>query len=257
MSSGAGPPTIASHRLRWGWVGGGTLIGAALLSAFLYLVDPALEQPVLDGFVLMLTVVLTGMLVGYRSRGETIREAGLAGLVLLGLTAALAIGLLRVRVPPMVWIIGPFYATLLAMMGGWVGEILQGTLEEAHEDRPIDWPWIFVSVTVGLMLSTYGVLVGRALFDLGALESVLVFIASFMATGWIVGFFSAGSTVVEPAIAALLMIVVDAAFIILWLEHLSNVDTLGMTFGGAAIAALLGGWLGEKSQRVARPKRRL
>jgi hypothetical protein len=143
----------------------------------------------------------------------------------------------------------------MAMLGGWVGEMLQGTLEEAYDDRAVDWPWVFVSVIIGVTLSAYAVFLGRALFDLTTVQSLLVFAASFLVTGWIVGFSSPGVTMVEPAIAAGMLIIIDAGFIILWFDDLAASQTLLIGFGGGMVLALLGGWLGETHQRARDRKR--
>ncbi len=242
-------PPGAPEPLRWAWVAGGVLLGAALIGLFLWLVDPGLERPSQASSVFVLSVILVGIFVGYRSRGETIVEAGIAGIVLLILTAIIAIAALGLRVPTFAWMISPFLVLLLAMAGGWVGEMLQGTLEEAHEDRVVDWPWLFASVLIGLTLSSYGVLLGRALLGLTIEQSLLAFAVSFLVTGWIVGYFSPGTTMVEPALAALLMLIVDAAFLILWFETLPAQQTLLTGIGGSVVLAFLGAWLGESMQR--------
>lgn len=239
--------SVADEQFQWRWVAAGVLLGAALIAVFLYLVNPGLEEPAAAGFVGGLCLVLLGILVGYRSTGETIRETAVAGLlvaVLVGIAASL---LLEVRVPVLVWLMGPFVAVLVSMMGGYAGEMLQGTLEEAYEDRAVDWPWVFVSVVIGITVSSYVVLVGEARLGFSPTASLGSFAASFLVTGWVVGRFSPGRTMVEPAIAAAFMLVVDAAFVILWLGDLSG-SAIFLGFGAAVVLALLGGWLGEAHQ---------
>ncbi len=248
------PSAAVQEPLRWAWVAGGVLLGAVVISLFVYLVDPALEQPSQAGSIFVLSVILVGILVGYRSHGETIVEAGIAGIVLLVLMAIIALAILGLRVPTFAWLISPFLVLLLAMAGGWVGEMLQGTLAEAHEDRAVDWPWLVASVIIGLTLSSYGVLLGRALLGLTIEQSLLAFAVGFLLTGWIVGFFSPGTTMVEPALAALMMLLIDAAFLILWFETVPAERTLLTGIGGSVVLALLGGWLGESMQRTRRAR---
>jgi len=240
----------APEPLRWAWVTGGVLLGSILISLFVYMVDPQLERPAVTGLVVTLSLVLVGILVGYRSSGETIRETAIAGLILLILTGIVAVAVLNIRVPVLVWLLSPFYAALLTMAGGWVGEMLQGTLEEAHEDKAVDWPWVFVSVIIGFTLSAYAVFLGQALLNLSPMQNLLVFAASFLVTGWIVGFFSPGVTMVEPAIAAAGMVILDAGFVILWFDALPQFQTTLIGFGGGVVLALAGGWLGERTQRL-------
>jgi hypothetical protein len=226
-----------------------------LVSLFIYLVDPRLERPEVAVLVVTLSLILVGILVGYHSRGETIRETALAGLLVLALTAVGAVGILGIRIPGVVWLLSPFYATSLAMAGGWVGEMLQGTLEEAHEDEPVDWPWVFVSIVIGFTLSAYAVFLGRALLDMTLAQSLFVFAASFLVTGWIIGFKSPGVTMVEPAIAAATMIVLDAGFVIIWFAGNLDLVQLLIGFGCGVPLALVGGWLGEWTQRLAQSRR--
>ncbi len=60
---------------------------------------------------------------------------------------------------------------------------------------------------------------------------------------------------IEPAIAAGMLIIVDAGFIILWFDDLAASQTLLIGFGGGMVLALLGGWLGETHQRARERKR--
>lgn len=239
-----------SEPLRWVWVVGGVVLGVLLISVFLWLVDPGFAKPGVDGLVVSLSVMLVGILVGYKSEGETIREAAVAGLVLLLLTGAVAAGLLGMRVPVIVWLVSPFYAATIALVGGYVGEMLQGTLEEAHIDKAVDWPWVFVAVVIGFALSTYAIFLTRALMPPSPAQDLMVFAASFFVTGLIVGYFSPGMTMVEPAIAAGGMIVLHAGFIVLWFEAAPPLEALLTAFVVGTLLALFGGWLGETLQRV-------
>jgi len=237
-------------RLHWAWVGAGVILGAVLVSLFIYLVDPGLERPAVSALMASLAFILTGILVGYRSRGETIREAAVVGLILMLLISVVGTVVFGIRAPALVWLLSPFYAAMMALVGGYAGEMLQGTMAEAHEDKAIDWPWVFVSVVIGFSLSTYLVLIGRATIDLTPSQSLVVFALSFMLTGWFVGYFSPGVTMIEPAIAAGGLVALHAGFIVLWFEVGPPLQTLLVAFTGGVLAALAGGWLGERMQRT-------
>ncbi len=245
----------ASERFRWAWVGAGVVLGSLLITGFVYLVDPGFQRPEAIGLIATLSVILLGILVGYRSHGETIRETAIAALVLAGLTAVVAVGLLDARLSAGIWLIAPFYAMAMAMVGGWVGEMLQGTLEEAHADEVIDWPWVFVSVIIGFTPSAYIVFIGEALLAPTPGQLLLAFALSFLLTGWIVGVASPGMTMIEPAIAAVLMVVLDAGVVLLWFEAIPLTTQLAGFAGGVGLA-YIGGWLGETTQRI-RTTRRL
>ena len=104
--------------------------------------------------------------------------------------------------------------------------------------------------TIGFTLSAYAVFLGQALLNLTPMQNLFVFAASFLVTGWIVGFFSPGVTMVEPAIAAGGMVILDAGFVILWFDALPRFQTTLIGFGGGVVLALAGGWLGEKTQKL-------
>jgi hypothetical protein len=243
---GKEPPT--TEPIRWAWVVAGVVVGSVLIGVFVYLVDPQLQEQAATALLVTLTLILTGILVGYRSPGETIRETAIVGVILAILTAGVLSAFLGVRIPIIVWLLSPLYAATLAMAGGWVGELLQGTLDEAYDDKAVDWPWVFVSVIIGFTLSAYLIFLGKALFDLGPVATLAVFAASFLLTGWIVGFFSLGVTIVEPAIAAGLMVLLDSAFVVLWLERMPSLQGILIAMFASVLLALLGGWLGEKTQ---------
>lgn len=246
-------PRDAPEPLRWAWVGGGVLLGALLIAVFMYVVDPEFQRPAVSGLVISLTIVLVGILVGFRSSGETIREAAAAGIILMFIVVFIAAALLGIRTQLLVWLLAPFFGAMLALVGGYAGEMLQGTLSEAHVDKAIDWPWVFVSVVIGFSLSTYLVFLGRALFAFTPADSLIVFGVSFFVTGWIVGFFSPGVTMIEPAIAAGGLIALHAGFIVLWFEVGPSAQTLLVALVGGVLAALAGGWLGEKMQAARKP----
>jgi len=237
-----------SRPMRWTWIVVGVIVGGALIALFLNAVDRYLDRPATDGLIISLCVLLVGILIGWLSRGETLREAAVAGLMLSVLTLALVAFQLRVPVPTAVWLLGPFYALGLALLGGYVGEMLQGTLEEAHVDRAVDWSWVLVSVLVGFTVSTYAVLVTRALWTVAPATDLWIFAGAFLLTGLIVGFFSPGRTLVEPAMAAGGMIVAHAGLVALFIDPAPAVSSVLLVFAGGTLLALLGGWLGETLQ---------
>jgi hypothetical protein len=126
--------------------------------------------------------------------------------------------------------------------------MLQGTLEEAHIDRPLDWPWVFVSIVIGFTLGTY------ALFLVGAVspgspgQDLTIMAAAFLVTGVVVGFFSPGRTMIEPAIAAAGLMVAHGGFMLVYFEAPPALSALLTMFAVGILLALGGGWLGEAMQ---------
>lgn len=241
--------SVVDHTpMRWVWVVTGVIFGAVIIVVFLNLVDRYLDRPEVDALVGSLTILLVGIFVGAGSRGETLREAAVAGLMLAVLTIALVAFQMRIAVPTLVWVTGPFYALVVALLGGYVGEMLQGTLDEAYIDRPIDWPWVIVSVVIGFTLSTYALFLARALLPVSSTQDLAVLTGAFLVTGVLVGFFSPGKTMVEPAIAAAGLILAHAAFLLIYVDALPGIEWLLTTFAIGTVLALFGGWLGEALQ---------
>ncbi len=148
-----------------------------------------------------------------------------------------------------VWAAGPFYGAALAMAAAWAGEMLQGTVEDAHDDRGLDWPWVFVCVICGFVVESYAVFVGGAFVPVTASGLLTLFLVTIFLTGCFVGLLSPGFTAVEPAVASVAMVVLSAALADLWLsDPLSAAALLAAAFGGI-LAGVAGGFLGETMQR--------
>lgn len=235
--------------MQWIWVVVGVVVGAIVVAAFLNVVDPYLDRPAVDGLVGSLTVLLVGILVGAASRGETLREAAVAGLMLAVLTIALVAFQMGIAVPTLVWLAGPFYALILALIGGYVGEMLQGTLDEAHVDKRIDWPWVSVSVVIGFTLGMYALFLFGALFPSSPGQDLAVLVGAFLVTGVVVGFFSPGKTMIEPAIAAAGLMIAHSVFLLVYMEKPPAPGSLLAVFVVGTLLALGGGWMGETLQK--------
>jgi hypothetical protein len=243
LATDAGPKSM-----RWGWVLVGVAVGAIVITVFLNVVDRYLDRPAVDGLVGSLTVLLVGILVGAASGGETLREAAVAGLMFAVLTISVVAFQLRIEVPTFVWVAGPFYALVLALIGAYVGEMLQGTLEEAHIDRPLDWPWVLVSIVIGFTLGTYALFLVGAVYPGSPSQDMTIMAAAFLVTGVVVGFFSPGKTMVEPAIAAAGLMVVHGGFMLLYFDAPPALSAVLTMFAVGVLLALGGGWLGEALQ---------
>lgn len=250
LAGGAG-----SRPMRWAWVVVGVVFGAIVIAAFINVVDRYLDRPGVDGLVGSLTVLLVGIFVGAGSRGETLREAAVAGLMLAVITIAIVAFQMRIAVPTLVWLTGPFYALVLALLGGYVGEMLQGTLDEAYVDRPIDWPWVFVSIVIGFTLSTYALFLTHALLPSSPNQDLVVFAIAFLVTGVLIGFFSPGKTMIEPAIAAAGLMMAHGGILLVFIDEPPDLGWLLLVFALGTLLALFGGWLGEtlQTRRLARP----
>jgi hypothetical protein len=126
----------------------------------------------------------------------------------------------------------------------------------------LDWKWIAIGLVIMVVLSLLGGLLlglilrpqldGAASPDEislggGAVALALVVnVLSFLIGGFIVGVKSAGRTILEPGISALI-----AAILVLVISQ--QLTAMNVLIGGLVpfVAGVVGGWLGEK--RSAKP----
>lgn len=165
--------------VRWRWVLIGAAVGAALVTSFVWLTaaGPPRREVVL--LVVGLTLVLNGAVVAGLSPGNTIREAALTGAVLAplaGVSIALVPGL---ALEPRWAVSGLVLGPVLSGLGGWVGEVMQGTLTSRAPRGGVQWAWVGAGTVLGVLLSYYALFVGHALSP-GGLGPVLGgFVISF------------------------------------------------------------------------------
>jgi hypothetical protein len=123
----------------------------------------------------------------------------------------------------------------------------------------LDWKWIAIGVVIMVVLNlAAGLLLGLVLSPQlkGAtipeeislsggqvLLAVVVNIFSFLIGGFIVGLRSAGRTILEPGISALVAVLIA-------LVVSRQLTVLNLIIGGLVpfAAGVLGGWLGERRQ---------
>lgn len=246
--SRAGRPAPTSDTFRWVWVALSVLAGAMLVVLFLAVVDPGLDQPKISAAIVAATLILMGMLVGYRSPGFTVWEPGVGGFVLIAISALALLGS-GTPTPSALVILGALaVGPVLAVAGAWAGEMLQGTYED--DLVGVQWLWVVVGVVVGFMTGVYSLYLASALFDAGFLGLLGSFGASFMVTGFIVGFFSPGTTIVEPAIATVALIVMDSALALVQFHALFPLGAVMLALLLGVVLSVTGAWIGEAAQDI-------
>ncbi len=246
------PKALATFR--WRWVLVAIVVGALLVTLVVAVgrgyLPGTTAVPHTDTIVLVgvLAFLLTGIIVGFASPGNTVAEAGVAGLVLAIFSELIIIGTMEdVQV---MWLplglVGGFFLTLA---GAWVGELLQGTLKDREGRRgKLQWPWVLAGVMIGVLLNAYSVILGSAFFSLTPAAALVAFAASFLITGFFVGLFSPGITLAEPALAGVGVIVVDAFITSAGLDAPFPLMAIIIAALGAFVLALVGGWVGELAQ---------
>ncbi|MDT8341140.1 MAG: hypothetical protein RQ751_06475 [Longimicrobiales bacterium] len=230
----------------------GIVVGSLLIATFVGVVWQEQPRPGVALLVGGLTFVLAGIFVGFNSPGRTVVEPGVAGGIIAIAAASIlsGLGVFPVGAPTVVlWLI---LGSLLAALGGWVGELMQGTFGGETQGKKIQWPWIVVGVVLGFVFNIYFVFVGRALFSLGAMGIMASFGLSFLLTGFFVGFFSPGVTLAEPAIAGVLLVAVNTVVTSMGFQAPFPLGAIVLGFIAAFCLALAGGWVGELVQEDTR-----
>ena len=125
----------------------------------------------------------------------------------------------------------------------------------------LDWKWIAIGVAVMVALNFIGALILGSVLGpqlSGATSpadvnltsgqvtlALAINILSFLIGGFIVGMKSAGRTILEPGISALIAVLIALALS-------RQLTVANLLIGGLVpfIAGVVGGWLGERSQRA-------
>jgi hypothetical protein len=226
----------------------GIVIGSLLISTFVGVVWEEQPRPGVALLIGGLTFVLAGIFVGFHSPGKTVVEPGVAGgiIALAAGTILSSMGVYPVGAATLVmWLV---VGSVLSAMGGWVGELMQGTIGAETATKKLQWPWIVVGVVLGFVFNVYFVFVGRAIFGLDPVGIMVSFGLSFLLTGFFVGFFSPGVTLAEPAIAGVLLVAINATVTVFGFQAPFPLPAILLGFVGAFCLALAGGWVGELVQ---------
>ncbi|MEW6061700.1 MAG: hypothetical protein AB1600_07130, partial [Bacteroidota bacterium] len=153
---------------------------------------------------------------------------------------------------------------ILGLVGGWVGEQIQVTPEEAakelaeHQKGKIQWGWVLAGTVIAFTFNAFFVVGGFALLKFSVGGILLALGASFLMAGLLVGYFSPGTTIKEAALAGGLSVVLNAVFLYSFSllqaeEYMYVVEGLV----GGFVLSLVGGWLGEKLQAFMEDKNAL
>ncbi len=246
----ANDASMETSGLQWKWVALGVIAGLAIVGASYFIVAPTFHSDEIQALVMLVGYAVTGVIVGYFSPGVTIKEATIAGflvlLAMLGLLYATKADLIE---NPSINLLLLMLGVAFSWVGGWVGEKLQGTTADAHTTS-FQWKWVITGVVLGFALNVLFVFLLAPAFRIDMNVILAAFIVSFVATGFIVGYKSPGVTLKEPALAGLLSVAVDWLF----LEFGISLPVPGRYLvAGLAIGflfALFGAWLGEKYQEA-------
>ena len=216
-----------------GWVSGSTFA--------------ALPFPVLS---LLSGFILSGMVAGLLSKDETIAEPVISSVIvslalyyfLPGLNLQ---GFADIH-PEHILLIG-LNGIMLSFAGAWAGEMLQGTMESASEVKHLEWGWVLAGTILGVMVS---ILVSTLLIIfLGFVFTPLMiaFVIGLFITGFLIGYRSAGVTIMEAALAGLFTLVINVDILTLALVP-PGFDEIMIALILGGVLSMIGAWIGEKVQ---------
>ncbi|MCX7983628.1 MAG: hypothetical protein N3A63_01830 [Bacteroidetes bacterium] len=112
---------------QWRWVIIGVIVGFALINFVVFVIGALIVTHIMKtafiGFVLSL--VVTGFIVGLHSPGETIKEPAVAGIIAVLLDWIFIDLIVQLHVPLSYLLTGLIMGFLLTLFGGWLGEKYQ------------------------------------------------------------------------------------------------------------------------------------
>jgi hypothetical protein len=244
-------------KVQWKWVIVGVVIGLLIMILSYTMVAPTFHSVAIQSLVMLAGFLLTGIVVGYFSPGVTIREALYSGVICMAVMGAL--------IASFDWEVGQHSSTvylmlflggMLAQVGGWIGEKLQGTLSDEEGKAPAVFhsKWVLVGTGLGVVLNILFVFIPAKIVNLNLMMMFITFSVSFVITGFIVGYKSPGVTLWEPAVAGLAAVVIDWLFIQFGLGLGVQWDKIAFGMIEGLLLALFGAWIGERIQAASKPK---
>jgi uncharacterized membrane protein YsdA (DUF1294 family) len=243
--------------LQWKWIIIGLFFGLVLTIISIDLTASSYPGTIIPSFIVSVGFLIMGILVGYFSPGVTIKEASISGILMIVLLIILASILGQLNVIPLYYIIIAFIVGFLfSLLGGWIGEVLQGDKSKS-KIAGLEWQWIIVGVVLGFIVSNFLFLVLSPKFT----ERIIIYSLGigFILTGIVVGLKSPGVTIIEAAIAGAITAILDYLFLIYlstqnipiyaFSELKMSFTPILLVFIIGLILALLGGWIGEMIQQ--------
>lgn len=244
--------TRKSSGLQWKWIGIGTVIGVVLTTFLFQIMSDTFNSFYIPLFIGLLSYVIMGIIIGYKSPGYTLKEPAIAGVFAVIITIAILHYVFDYSPPEGQMIAAPFLAFVLALVGGWVGEELQGSHERAAETKKVggfEWAWVITGTVIGFILNNIFVYGLFALLRFGVAGILISLGASFIVAGIIVGYKSPGVTIKEAALAGVLGVIINFFFIYYGFGAMFDMQFLIIGLAGGFILSFVGGWVGEEMQK--------
>jgi len=243
-----------STGLQWKWIGIGTIVGVVLATFLFQIMSDMFHTFYIPLFIGLLSFVIMGIVIGYKSPGYTIKEPAIGGVFAMIITLGILHFVFDYNPPEGQMIAAPFLGFLLALLGGWVGEELQGSQQRAATGESVaglEWAWVIAGTVVAFILNNIFVYGLFYLLRFGVLGILISLGISFIVAGIIVGYKSPGVTIKEAALAGVLSVVLNFLFIYYGLGAITILDSEIIAIGliGGFILSFVGGWIGEEMQK--------
>ncbi len=246
--------TQSAQSLQWKWVIIGALVGLLIVGASYYIIEQTFHNVQIQILVMLVGCAVTGVIVGYFSPGVTIKEAAIAGtlvvLIMAGFLYAVDAAVAKnIGINVLLIVLG----IPVAWVGGWAGENLQGSevnLDAELKSDKIQWKWVITSVVVGFALNVLFVFLPSKVFNIDLNVALVAFLVSFIIAGFIVGYKSPGVTIKEPAFAGIIAVILEWLFLEFGLQLGIAVPYLIAGLALGFLFTLIGAWMGEKYQEA-------
>ena len=245
-------------KLHWKWVILSVIAGLIIVGASYFIVAPTFHSGEVQAVVMLVGFIVTGAIIGYFSPGITINEASVGGfMVMLVMIVLIYITKAEIKFTQSINLLLLMLGVGFSWVGGWAGEKLQGdeTSVEEKKMKRFLWKWVIVGVIIGFALNILFVFLVSTIFLTHLFKFAFVsFIVSFVVTGFVVGYKSPGETLREPAVAGILSVILDWAFLrfVISLTVPMSYLVVGLLMG--FMISLFGAWLGEKYQESVEKK---
>ncbi len=249
-------------KLHWKWVTLSVIAGLIIVGASYFIVAQTFHSGEIQALIMLGGFIITGAIIGYFSPGITINEASVGGaLVMVVMLLLLAITNVEIHFSKSINLLLLLLGVGFSWVGGWAGEKLQGDESSAEEKniKKFLWKWVLVGVVIAFALNVLLVFILSTFFPPHIFKFALAgFVGSFVVTGFIVGVKSPGVTLREPAVAGLLVVILDWVF----LRFIVSISSqtlptkyliVGLVMG--FLISLFGAWLGELYQQSKQVKK--
>ncbi|GMU86676.1 MAG: hypothetical protein AMXMBFR48_19170, partial [Ignavibacteriales bacterium] len=238
------------------------VVGTAFVVLLTWWSGTDFRSPVFPFMGMLAGFIISGLLVGFVSKEETIAEPGAASLavgalsyVILSSMELKCFSMLEGDVFTTNILLVIFNGIILTFAGAWAGEKFQGTFEKKSSgDEPseyLEWGWIVSGSILGITIS---MIVANIILKFAGLVYTPFFLALVLGlfiTGLVIGWKSPGITVKEATLAGFITTVLNLDIFKLSLDPDTNyltTTTVIVALAAGLVSSYIGGIVGEKIQ---------